>query len=360
MLYFNHTGVIQAFEERGRVVHVPPAWCIDHKIGEQLLRYGAVQKFAQVLDYLKEKPTARVGFRREGGMGDIIMLLPVLRAINRAFPRTQLFLFTSGQSVDMLKHTNGAGLQVLLIPQIDATSLDFGINLEGVVERDHGNRPYTNMPRHLIYADALGIKAWMMKQQLDYSIQLGSEDRQFAENHAAKIGKRFVLLQLQGAMDSRTFQLPQTKAVAATAAKMGYAVCVMDAHQPPSLAPTPCYWPGSGLSIRKWLALMELASFSLTMESGPLHMAHVVDRPVVCFYGPTRVQERGAFHPSYGKGWVVPVELNKRINCPSCYMVASRCGWAWKCIRGITPPALAKLTEEAIHKLEANICSHPK
>jgi len=152
------------------------------------------------------------------------------------------------------------------------------------------------------------------------------------------------------------FPLRQLKAAIRAAVLAGYKVAVMSSHEPPRFNDKRVRWPGRH-GVRRWLALMELAEFSITMESGPLHLTHVVDRPVICFYGPTRVTERGAFHPSYKKGFVVPIELNKLIKCPSCFMIPDRCSWRWRCIRETAPGTIEALTRKAIKKMETVLCS---
>ncbi|MBI5644191.1 MAG: glycosyltransferase family 9 protein [Deltaproteobacteria bacterium] len=78
--------------------------------------------------------------------------------------------------------------------------------------------------------------------------------------------------------------------------------------------------------LKELAALFKMASFVITVDSGPMHMASAVGAKTVALFGPTAPWRTGP----YGKGHII---IRKGVACSPCFK--KRCGEP-KCMEGIT------------------------
>jgi heptosyltransferase I len=95
-------------------------------------------------------------------------------------------------------------------------------------------------------------------------------------------------------------------------------------------------------------ALIRRSTISVTNDSGPMHLAVAVDRPVVSIFGPT---DRIWIGP-YGRADAV---LQATLPCSPCYLrQLSRCRFDHACMRDVSAAAVIERIESILNKQAAS------
>jgi len=95
-------------------------------------------------------------------------------------------------------------------------------------------------------------------------------------------------------------------------------------------------------------ALVRRATICVTNDSGPMHLAVALDRPVVSVFGPTDPIWIGP----YGRADAV---LQARLSCSPCYLrQLSRCRHAHACMHDVTAPAVIERAEAEMRRRPEN------
>ena len=365
MIRFNKSRVLQVVQLDGRSVNLPPRWAIDApkevgNIAADIVDIGTVESPREMFD---GRSDMTFGIARRGGLGDVIMLLPVIRVLMELYPKMRVNFYTTHRHAQFLEHTQTERLRIIDESRIRRGGVDFGMSMEGVVERDHDlpGTKYTTMPRHQIYAEALGVLKEVKKieHQQDFSIEVTEADRKKVLAWTRGINRPMALLQVRGNAPTRCLPFDRMVAITEHLVKMGFAVLPSDYVFFSKLKGDHVY-QFHGATLRQVLEIMRQCKFVITMESGLLHMAHVANAPTICFYGPTRIQERGAFHPSYDKGWVVPIQLDKEVGCEPCFVTTIKCKGAIPCMRAIPAARLVEMVEAAVQKMLFTLDHKPR
>jgi heptosyltransferase I len=90
-------------------------------------------------------------------------------------------------------------------------------------------------------------------------------------------------------------------------------------------------------------ALIRRSAISVTNDSGPMHLAVALDRPVVSIFGPTDPVWIGP----YGRAGAV---LRAGIACSPCYRrLLSRCHHEHACMENVSPRAVIEVIEGILH-----------
>jgi heptosyltransferase I len=91
-------------------------------------------------------------------------------------------------------------------------------------------------------------------------------------------------------------------------------------------------------------ALIHLSTISITNDSGPMHLAVAVDRPVVSIFGPTDPVWIGP----YGRADAV---LQAKLPCSPCYLrQLSRCFHAHACMHEVSARAVIERVENVLRR----------
>jgi heptosyltransferase-1 len=93
-------------------------------------------------------------------------------------------------------------------------------------------------------------------------------------------------------------------------------------------------------SLRELVALLERAALVVANDSGPMHIAAALGRPLVALYGPTSAERTG---PHGRMDSVLSVDLP----CAACY---SRSCSHLSCMKWLTPESVLKLAEEQLRR----------
>lgn len=356
MFRFNKSRVLQVVQLDGRSVHLPPRWAINvpEKYVDLIANIADIGKVKSPRVMFDAKPDMTLGIAREGGLGDVIMLLPVIRVLMNLYPKMKVQLYTTRRHAQFLEHAATERLCFLDTRTIRKGGVDLGMSMEGVVERDHDlpGTKYTTMPRHMIYAESLDIEKEVKKIEhlQDFSVATSQEDKKRALSLTCGIKRPMVMLQVRGNAATRCLPFDKIIAITKHLEKMGFAVLPSDYVFFPALKSDNVFQFYKA-TLRQVLEIMKLCKFLITMESGLLHMAHTANVPTICFYGPTRIEERGAFHPSYEKGWVVPIKLDKEVKCKPCFVTTVQCEGKVSCMRAIPTIRLVAMVETAVQRM---------
>jgi len=356
VIRYNRSRVLQIAEQGGRSKRLLPGWAIDGALEEgRIVADPEAVGFANSPTEIFNKiPQMQFGVARRGGTGDIIMLLPVLRVLMKCYPQMTVHLFTVDKHVNLLKPSETRHFKVHTEHETRTVPLDFGMSLEGVVEKDHagrGNR-YEKMGRHLIYAEALGILRAMRaaEHEQDFSIVTTDADKRRARAWTNGINRPLIAVQVRGNETSRALPFDRIVAIVRYLTRAGFAVYPAD-HQFFAKLRGDNVFQFPQATFREIIEILKHCKFIVSMESSFLHLAHVVNRPVICFYGPTRIQERGAFHPSYDRGWVIPIELNREFNCEPCFFSFAACRGQLKCMRNVPIQRIVERVDWATQRM---------
>jgi len=236
-------------------------------------------------------------------MGDILMLVPVIRALRKRGYDPFLRTFKSWRPIlDLLD------IEMKAIEQT-FRSADWGINLDGTLEQDHFRSALSKIHRIEIYFMALGMRK--MPKRLDWGLDL------------KKLPKRDIegdYICFQGAGSTKMKRLPSNSInyIRERFKERGINVVMVG--------------EGNKKSAKELFALIADAKALITMDSAPLWISHFTKTPVVALLGPTRISERLTKHPLYPNR-AVGVALNEEINCESCFESTKKCNGKMDCLK---------------------------
>ena len=97
-----------------------------------------------------------------------------------------------------------------------------------------------------------------------------------------------------------------------------------------------------GTSLRQLAALLEVCTLLVCNDSGPMHMASALGRPLIALFGSTDDRVTG---PS-GKGSLV---INKRVSCAPC--LRRVCPIDFRCMLGISVEEVLQKVDDVVERL---------
>ena len=193
--------------------------------------------------------------------------------------------------------------------------------------------------RYLRVADALGLG----RNPVEFRFATNDADRSAIEAKLAPLGagSRFAVL-LPGT-NWATKRWPAESFAALVEPlreRFGMASVVAGGHDDVELSS--CI-PGLNLvgktSLRELVALLERADLVIANDSGPMHIAAALGRPLVALYGPTSADRTGPYDR-------MDSVLQLDLPCRACY--SRRCSHQ-SCLRWIMPEDVLSLAEKQLH-----------
>jgi lipopolysaccharide heptosyltransferase I len=211
------------------------------------------------------------------------------------------------------------------LPTIDVHPVDRYLSVGPMLGLDHGAADFSfPIPRQPIsridaLLDSHGIAAAKLVVMAPGTVW---ETKQWSREGFAEVARYF---------------LRNRFAVVLAGSQRERAVCATVA----GLAPGAVNLAGE-TTLSELAALIARAAICVSNDSGPMHLAVALDRPVVCVFGPTDMVWAGPYRRDRA---VVRTDLP----CSPCYLRAlSRCMHGHACMQRVTPDAVIERMEEVL------------
>jgi len=298
----NVSDTIQSFLTNNDYVTIYPNQAVD--ISQiQGDTEGVLKPIGSFLDFLDKRGVKKFHVHRSYAAGDILILIPVIRALRK-----------QGYSVYLRTSESWRPILDLLDVEMQSTEHGFepigwGIDLDGTLEADHYRKELSVIHRCDIYAEALGMKK---REKLDWSMNL----KKLPETD---VKGDYVVFQYQGSTKMKQLSVNTANWIIKRFGEKGINVVVIGEE--------------NRKSIKELFAIIKGAKCLITMDSSPNWIAHFLKVPTIVLFGPTRPHERLIYHPLYPER-AVGIELNKYLNppCKSCFEQVGKCGGRMNCL----------------------------
>lgn len=290
-----------------------------------------------------------VNILRTYALGDLIQLVVVARIFKKQYNIKNVRILTSPRYVNVLNFlfrdiyfTAENNLQ--WFEQKDG----FTISLNNILEKDH-NLLNLDIIKHRVdimleYLECEKVN----KSDIDWSTQMKYIPITNISSNLPKIG-----LQIRGSGKMKTLPYSYIKKIASSLSKQ-YTVILIDQDINKGFEGKNIINLCGKTNIPQLLQVMRELDCCITMDSGVLWLAHIVDCPVITLLGPTREHERLSLHPSYPEK-VKAVELQKMVNCKPCFETMKYCNGKINCMNNVNCDTIIEEIEKNI-KLILGVC----
>jgi hypothetical protein len=315
---FINGGVTQVFYDGGRnPLFIRPYTTIPENVARSLSGFTG-EAFDRMPADAIFKTFNPVLLHRSFALGDVLMLLPIIRAAREKYD-ANVFGSSSGEYQKMFGELGRT--------EKDSTR----ILLDGCLELDHTGGRESRMHRIDIYLETIGMSPnteveWILPLELDQRIAKASEKLKL------KSGK-FIALQAGGSTNLKTVPAETTVALAKLFLSRGYGVYIFDNRKFHMMTPPGVINVAGHTDTFEAWAIIRHCELLVCCDSSPLWMGHFEKKPTICLLGPTRIEERLTRHPLFGTGKVRGVELNKIYGCEACFEKMEKCGGNAACMK---------------------------
>lgn len=299
-MIYNGGGLQVFYDDNRDPITVPPRFIVD--ISPKLPQN--VFHVKKITSYLE--PNRTYVFVRSFALGDILMLVPVVREFKRRYSGSKVRLFTSGRFTKsiVLNELSGDVFESISDGSfVNPKHYDVGIVLDSILERDHSNPAYSVKHRVDIYREFLGLRSGQMPVWSEREEAPGKHGVVFcsAGNTILKALPNETASYIDKRLRSRFNRVWHIN-------------------------------NNARLPEREFLDVIRSARAVVTMDTAPLWIAHFYRTPVVFISGPTRGSERLCYHPLMPDG-VAEVSLSAMIGCPPCFEHAVDCNRNVDCLK---------------------------
>ena len=283
---------------------------------------GILEPIDSFLEVMRKKKIKRFYLHRTFALGDILMLVPVVRAL-RCWGYNP-YLRTGGWAKTIL---NLLDIRSDVVESYHHPAKgEYGVMLDGVIEQDHFRPKLSEFHRVDIYFKALGAKK--IPKKLDWSMDM-------ERLPAPEVGRGdYVVFQGGGSTQKKQLPLGSISFIKERFAEKGITVVMIGEK--------------NKVTTPELFALIAGAKGLISMDSSPLWISHFTRTPVVALLGPTRASERLTRHPLYPER-AVGIALNKTMGCTSCFEMAKGCGNRMDCLK-VSPEVIWNLISPEVAK----------
>jgi len=282
--------------------------------------------------------------RRWGALGDIIMLRAVVSAFRRLVPSLLPVLRCSHQWHSLFAHDDcWYGVDSPAKPDHEANAARVGlVNMDQVAEADHRG---SELSRVELFMAAMTSRAIEILPE-DWALKVPPEAVKFVASflHFRNLqrpmsgaprpaNRKLIAVQLRGSGPMKSLPKPQVASLIRLLKPMGDIVLIESDEKLAREYAGPGVHAMPGRDALHTVELLRHVDLAVTMDSGPLWLAHAAACPTLCIMGPTRPAQRITFHPLYASGQVRAVSLNEIISCPACFEQAKACKGAFACMQ---------------------------
>ena len=356
----HHLTLLEQVDLGPRDCISPGEYYLDDVTGGHLIAFSGSGQMTPLVekrpfDPEKDWNGKSILFMRLGGFGDLILLTPVLRELNRRWPNLKIAVCTMGHYAVAL-HGLPYVSQIVRYPcskQI-AETFDAWVWLENAIERNPAART-----KHMtdLYASIAGLPEDFDNKLPDYRVS-GNEEIWSKEAYPRTPGLPRVVIQVGTSSVARTYHRNAMGMVVKQLLNKSWEIYLIGGRNPNGTPEVEVpFLPGlknlclADLSFRQSAAVVDQCDAFIGSDSAFLHVAGALGVPAVGLYGPFPWQLRTAYCPTtvalQGTGPCAPcfhhAIANKQndfpVNCPSAHK-----GFC-EVLAGITP-------DKIVHKIE--------
>lgn len=297
----------------------------------------------------------RINVIRTYALGDIIMVIPIMRFLKKKFPNTELVFCLPPHFSNVFESEYDWGICHLGRGDTKECSLEeVSINFDfNTFELDHAvDHPFCKVHRTDILYELLGIP----QEEREYRFAIGLREN-MVKSVAMKLHhglglkpNTFAVFNWKGSNPIKTFPVHVRIQLVQELAKHLKVLIVDNNHDIEGRFEHPNVRWFLGNSIQEAICASGLAKFTVTTDSAPLWFSHIVAKPCVCFLGPTPEETRLNRHPLYGSNLVKKIELKDLVGCPD--VCNHSLNWCKSQITCFSSTNIPKLSERMISTLK--------
>jgi len=249
-------------------------------------------------------PAPRVGTRHRilvtrggGGIGDLLMMTPGIRALRGMNPKSEIVFAVPGNLVPLLAGNPHCTVVDIAIEDLDVRDFDAWYNLSDCPAFRHESRtaPKVTQSRIELFAEGMGVESSALTGSGRRPVYVVSDDeREFARRFLSQRGAGpFVAIQFQAADGYRDY--PHLKSVVKSLAEQCDVLVFGD--KPFSGFEYDRVTRVHSLELRRAFAVVSQCDVVLAPDSSFVHFAGALDLPCVALFGPTDARMRTQDYP---------------------------------------------------------------
>lgn len=291
--------------------------------------------------------------RQHGGMGDILMTGPALKALKSKFPDKAIHY-----AIPKIYHKMMANLPFIdrvldVLQPIDYKKYFMTMDISNPDARYESARimagKRVEKSRVEIYAEAIGVRDLLVDYTPIYLIT--KEETQWADTFlkSQKIekDKPIIGIQLESAEEYRNYPEPKFKRLIELL-RQTFNVVIFGSEKRKDYEGTV---DTCGFSIRELGAVLSLCDIFISVDTGPLHLAAALDITTVALFGPIDYRARC-------KGYSKVVALVAELDCVPCWrnceiackQTKNVKGYS-KCMDSIPPSVIANVANQKLKEI---------
>jgi len=293
-----------------------------------------LEEFNSFREFIKVKNVKRLFIDCPGNLGDNILLLPILKEIQKTYHIPKIIVTVQKSYLKFLRRTPYAWFSSEELPLLRLTySDDFYVGIQAVLENDH--RPEIHTHRLDIFREFFGLNTSLKPPKFSVSLSKKTDSRllNILKTKSPNIKKPIIGLQLNTFSESRTFypflinQL--LKDLRNKYFLIGISHNVETYHQQYELDFHAGYY---NPTLAETLFLMKELNGVIVMDSGPLWFSHITKTPTLLLIGSRTVSSRLKYHPLYPKK-AFGISTYDIVDCKPCGDTGKFCSRAYPCVR---------------------------
>lgn len=318
-LAVNTSGISQGYYDKfGDSVVVPANFATDFRF-ISFSPSGKIRRIGSFAVFLRRRGIKRFGILRTFALGDLLLLVPVVRHLREV--GFDPYLITRKGYVGILDRLGiGAKDEHNFF---NSQNGDYGIKLDGTVERDHIQKAFQKFHRSEIYFQAIGLNEW--PKELDWSCEL----EKFPE---IERDDKYVVIQGKGSTKHKSLPDRTITALLDAINEEGIRAIYIGQNarlnlKHPEMTEL-AFWK---YKLPQLVSVIAGARCLVCMDSSPFWLSHFTKTPVVGLFGPTDPVVRVKYHPLNPDG-CIGLELNDLVGCKHCFEAARRCKGRFSCL----------------------------
>ncbi|OXS29867.1 MAG: hypothetical protein BCS36_03130 [Desulfovibrio sp. MES5] len=256
--------------------------------------------------------------RAMGGVGDLLMMTPGLKALARKYPEREIW-FAIPKGFHQLFY-GFEGIKTIDIDHLELYQEDC-FALHNLTECpaskvESAEIPFVKQNRIEIFSRALGIK-YLTQAEKKPVYSVTEQERQWAEQFLSNLGvmpKNFLAVQPYAADNYRNY--PAIKDVIYTLAK-SYSILIFHNSSLPEFG-HPNIHAVDSLKLRQSISILSLCKMLITVDSSFLHFGAALDLNTVALFGPIDGYIRAGDYPKCSV-----IDACTEANCSPCWRCQS-------------------------------------